>query len=446
MGKKTPLYLYLFFIGLVFLACQEDPVKDPYPLNPPYVSSFSPAEGRVGMDTIIISGGNYIVSAEETTVKFKGALAKIESISEDAIKVVVPEGAQTGPISLSSENSIAFSTKEFVVYETPEPKIKKFEPPFGGAGTEVTLYGQNLGTSIEKTMVQFNEVEAQILEIRKDTILKVLVPDGDVYGPITVTVEDAIGNSTYNFGKEITFESFGPNESFAGQTVTLYGSDFLYAIPLSVNFNDIPATILSITNVQIEVKVPPGVTDGPITLSAPGQSLESDTDFTVTPAPTLDSFDPLAGAVGTKVTLTGTEFDQGAVAVTFNGVDAEVTSSSDTQIETTVPMGASSGPIEVNIGGQTVQSAEHFTVIPPPAIETIEPMEGTPGTEVIITGSGFSHGTLSVDFSGTAAVISASSDTSITVTVPDGCETGPITVEVDAQSTQSASDFEVLVP
>jgi hypothetical protein len=79
------------------------------------------------------------------------------------------------------------------------------------------------------------------------------------------------------------------------------------------------------------------------------------------PAPTLTSFTPAAGPVGTTVTLTGTGFT-GATAVTFNGHAATFTVNSDTQTTATAPVGASTGKIAVATPGGTATSAASFTV------------------------------------------------------------------------------------
>ena len=69
--------------------------------------------------------------------------------------------------------------------------------------------------------------------------------------------------------------------------------------------------------------------------------------ITVGPAPTVAGFVPMAGPVGTRVTLTGTYF-LGATAVRFNGVSTVVFEVvSGTSIEAVVPSGAASGPISV---------------------------------------------------------------------------------------------------
>ena len=57
-------------------------------------------------------------------------------------------------------------------------------------------------------------------------------------------------------------------------------------------------------------------------------------------APTLTSFSPGSGAVGTSVTINGSGFTS-AANVTFNGTSATFTINSDTKITATVPTGAS---------------------------------------------------------------------------------------------------------
>src|SRR4051812_25654491 len=78
-------------------------------------------------------------------------------------------------------------------------------------------------------------------------------------------------------------------------------------------------------------------------------------------APTITAISPSDGYAGDLVTLTGTAFT-GATAVTFNGVAAQYTVNSDTQITATVPNGASAGVIAVTTSGGTGSSAMFFVV------------------------------------------------------------------------------------
>ncbi len=82
--------------------------------------------------------------------------------------------------------------------------------------------------------------------------------------------------------------------------------------------------------------------------------------------PTLTSFAPTTGPVGTTVTLTGTSFT-GATAVKFNGTSAtSYTVVSATSITATVPAGATSGTISVTTAGGTATSATSFAVVARP--------------------------------------------------------------------------------
>ena len=80
-------------------------------------------------------------------------------------------------------------------------------------------------------------------------------------------------------------------------------------------------------------------------------------------APTITSFTPTCGAVGSTVTITGTNLS-GATNVSFNGVNAAVTSNSATQIVATVPAGVSNGKISITNTGGTVLSTGNFNLRP----------------------------------------------------------------------------------
>ncbi len=79
--------------------------------------------------------------------------------------------------------------------------------------------------------------------------------------------------------------------------------------------------------------------------------------------PTITEFSPTKGPVGTSVVITGTNFG-GARSVTFNGALAAYTVDSPTRISTTVPAGATTGPIAVTTPGGTATSASAYIVAP----------------------------------------------------------------------------------
>ena len=78
-------------------------------------------------------------------------------------------------------------------------------------------------------------------------------------------------------------------------------------------------------------------------------------------APTVSSFTPTCGPVGTSVDVNGNNF-QDATHVTFNGVEATFSVQSGHLITTTVPTGATTGKIGVLSPQGTDTSSADFTV------------------------------------------------------------------------------------
>jgi hypothetical protein len=83
-------------------------------------------------------------------------------------------------------------------------------------------------------------------------------------------------------------------------------------------------------------------------------------------SPAISGVSPASAPVGATVTITGTNFSTTPAnsAVSFNGTAAVVTSCTSTRIVTTVPSGATTGPITVTAGGNGAMSAASFIVMP----------------------------------------------------------------------------------
>jgi YD repeat-containing protein len=77
------------------------------------------------------------------------------------------------------------------------------------------------------------------------------------------------------------------------------------------------------------------------------------------------NFKPNSASVGSTVTLNGTGFSTTASQNTlkFNGISAAVSSSTSTQIVTSVPAGATTGPISVTSPLGSTTSSDQFVVI-----------------------------------------------------------------------------------
>jgi len=91
-----------------------------------------------------------------------------------------------------------------------------------------------------------------------------------------------------------------------------------------------------------------------------------------TPPPSITSFAPVFGPVGTTVTINGANFSGTAGnnnVVFFGATRATVTGASTTQLTVTVPAGATYQPISVTVGGLTGYSSKPFIV----TVSTVAP-------------------------------------------------------------------------
>ena len=126
------------------------------------------------------------------------------------------------------------------------------------------------------------------------------------------------------------------------------------------------ATTVTILENQTSISfVVSGVTPGLVTLTATAPiRIPGTLNLTVLPAPpTITSFTPLTGVIGTVVTITGTNLHgagPGTTTVTFNNTPAVIASVTATTLVTTVPQGATTGKITVVTPGGTSISAQDF--------------------------------------------------------------------------------------
>jgi IPT/TIG domain/FG-GAP-like repeat/Secretion system C-terminal sorting domain len=145
------------------------------------------------------------------------------------------------------------------------------------------------------------------------------------------------------------------------------------------------------------------------------------------PVPTITSFTPTTGHLGTPIIITGTNFVN-VTFVTIGGITAtNFTVNSPTQITVNSGYVYASGSISVSNYGGTATLAG-FTFIPYPTITSFTPDSARIGNTVTITGTNF-IGVLRVFFGGTLATsFNTISPTTITATVANGTS-GDLRVE-----------------
>ena len=247
----------------------------------------------------------------------------------------------------------------------PLPTITSFSPPSGPVGTSVTINGTGF-TGASDVMFNNLTVGAGNFTVNSNIKITATVPVGASTGLITVVGLGGPANSATAFtvtsGPLPTITSFTPTSGAVGTLVTVNGTNFTASAV--VKFNGVTGTgFIFKSATKVKANVPAGATTGPISVTTTSGTAASATNFTVPSGPpTITSFTPISGPVGTSVTINGTNFT-GATVVKFNGVIvATFTVNTDIKITATVPAGATTGKIIVKTPAGNATSLTNFTV------------------------------------------------------------------------------------
>jgi hypothetical protein len=405
----------------------------------PKITSLTPDDGVVTTTVVTIAGTTFTGAS---AVRF-GAVAvapgNFAVVDDSTITANVPATAVTAPVSITTPGGTATSPAPFVVIKAPT--ITSFTPAVGAEGTVVTLKGTNLASV---TGVTINGLSAGPVTVVSPTSVRVTIPTGATTGRLAV-VNPAAGpvTSATDFRVAPRIVSVSPAQATSGTIVTLAGATFGGAT--SVKFGAVAVAPLSFTvvsNNSITATVPATAISGRVTVTTPAGTATSPADFIVIRAPTISSFTPAAGPIGTSVTVNGTNLAS-VTSVSFNDTMASsVTILSATSLRAVVPASATSGKITVVDPAGQALSAGSFAVTP--SIDGFQPSRGAPGTLVTITGQAFT-GATAVRVGGVmAANIAVTGSTQITATVPPTALSGPLSVTTGSGTGTSASSFTVV--
>ncbi|MBV8251823.1 MAG: IPT/TIG domain-containing protein [Chitinophaga sp.] len=233
---------------------------------------------------------------------------------------------------------------------------------------------------------------------------------------------------------QLTIKDFFPVSGNPGTVVTIRGTGFGRDLNANaVAFNGTAARVLNVNDTMLVVQAPDKGTTGKITVTAHEQTVNGNV-YTYQ-ALSVHQLSPANGPEGTNVYISGAGLagTDGPATVTINGKPAIVSNANDTLLVVVIPPGAGSGPLEIAVNGQkTVSPAFTFQ-----AIGSIKPLKGGAGTNVTITGTGFSSNLPDniVAFNGVNAKVVSATATSIVVTAPTGVQTGPVSVTINGQKT-----------
>jgi RHS repeat-associated protein len=243
--------------------------------------------------------------------------------------------------------------------------VSSVAPTSGGIGTAVTINGSNFGTTQSGSTVSFNGAVATSITSWSDTQIVALVPDAtpNGAGPVTVTVNGIASNGDVVFTTyHPVITTLEPPGASVGASVFINGSGFT-SYAGTVQVGSVAMTVQSWTDTRIRITVPSNAVSGPLTVTTNGITSNA-AQFTLENPPAVTSFTPTTGEINTSVTITGSGFGatQSTSTAAFFGIQAQVTSWSETQIVATLPSDAITGPITVTVAGVSGTSTNAFVV------------------------------------------------------------------------------------
>jgi hypothetical protein len=313
---------------------------------PPSIQGFPPTNKMAWGGTVTITGENFTNASQ---VLFNGTTATFTVTNNEKIGAVVPFGATTGSVKVTTPGGTATSQ---LIFQIP-PAIASVTPAAALPGASVTLNGI---FPDPPTNVTFNGVSATIVSSSTNAIV-VTVPTNAATGPIILKSIGGTVTAATTFYVLPLISGFNPASGAAGTTVTISGifNDHV----TNVFFNGATASIVQSSNSFVIALAPPNAGAGPISVRSLGGTTVSSSNFLESPL--ISSFTPTNGPWATLVTITGL-FPDTAPAVAFNGTAATVASWTTSNIVATVPANAATGPISVVASGSTNASATPFTV------------------------------------------------------------------------------------
>ena len=446
----------------------------------PVLTSLSPYSGLTGT-SVVMTGANFGAAQGGSTVKFNGVTAAPSNWSATSITALVPGTATTGPVVVTvggvASNGITFSVATSASLGGAVTRVSDGSP-ITGASVEALQSGVVKGSAttgaggsytIGSLLSGMYDVRTTATGYATKLVTGVAVSGSNTTLNITMAVPGTISGQITAAG--------GGSPIAAGITVTSGGtvaktgaadSSGNYSIAgLSPGTYAVSAAAAGYQpGIQAGVVVTEGATT-PANISLQTDTagairytydelgrLNSVVDLTGetavytydavgnitsiarhgSAAVSITAFSPGGGPVGTNVTISGTGFSAvpSENTVSFNGVSAQVSSATSTQLVAVVPAGATTGPIAVEVTAGSATSSTSFTVgaTAAPTVTGFTPTLATAGTPVTVTGTNFSAvpSENALELNITGAPVSSATATSLSTTVPFGARSGRVSV------------------
>jgi hypothetical protein len=213
-------------------------------------------------------------------------MTKFSVWNRSAVCGYVPAGAPAGKttVVVTSQGGLASNPIAFYVGipVNPTPQVSGLWPQVGGAGTVVTVLGNNFGSS---PSVSFGGVVGTVDTVNSaGSFLIATVPTGATTGPVVVTNGPMSSSHPpdliFNYTTTHSVDKLSPNNGIAGTVVQIDGANL--GASGTVTFHGAAAVTPTSWGVRrIVVTVPTGATTGPIVVTPSGGSAITGPSFAI---------------------------------------------------------------------------------------------------------------------------------------------------------------------
>lgn len=415
-------------------------------------------------ETIRISGNGFY---DITNVVFGGNVTgEFTVLNSNLLLAKVPEYCAYGKIQIisSNRNVTGVSPFEFV----PIPKIDGFTPTSGVPSTTILILGRGFSGV---TRVDFNNIEAEPINVLSNDIIQAPVPNGNTRGYITVWAASGIlVNSTQEFSPLAKITGFSPaNGAIVGTNLSIQGVNFNSTILYNtkpnhvlVKYNGATGEMRIVSSTELTGIVPLAAQSGIISLYDELSGLyPSALSYNIIPsAPTIQNITPSSGKIGQIISVSGENFvnissiylsgqNQRIELTGLNSTSYGVTSNS---LSFAVP-NAVFGYYQLGVvtAGGTGTLNSGLKLLGAPTISGFSPATGVADTVVRITGQnlyGLSSVRLNSPFAKALTIsgYDAINDSYLDVVLPSGAYTINRIYVNNTVSTAVSSNFLYYVP
>lgn len=351
------------------------------PPPPPVIKldSLSANSGQLkGGESVYLFGENF---DRNVRVYFGDKEAVVNYYANTSkIRVTVPEAVTEGSVIVKAENPDGSSSELVNAYEylapppAPAPEISYLSDPLALTGETKTIYlfGKNISPSAkvylddEEIVMDFvtnSKVRIKIpsSSLAKTSDVKLVNPDGQfavLVGGFSYTapVMDPSPNITSLSSNSGTVNGY--------EIVTITGNNFNKAV--KVYFGDRVATIVSVTDTEIQVKTPVSTSSGLVSVKVVNpdqQEFTLNDSYEYTPVPiTVTKLSATSGPVkgSNLVVIYGTNFDN-TMTVTVDGQEVKYTYLAANRIRIAMPAAAAAGIVDITVDKAGSKASIQYT-------------------------------------------------------------------------------------